>query len=368
MTSRVNNAFATLRLIAVLGRAPAIIFNDLVACLKDITAFETANIILLDGAYGGRDFLSDFELPAAVSERYATRWFNREEALYYPSHIRLQNDPTLGIMRVSDFSPDFGESELYKEIMGHSEHHWIAGISCRSGPRPIGNFGIGRPASLPNFSDVELGLLARARPYVSQALAAPAAGAATERGEDLVETAMVCADPSGEVFAESANGWRMLRWVCDTPLSVTTIQEARDAWSRPLLAEMARRVRAALSGAPAPPAILRRANAYGDFVLRAHALGPPGGGGFSVGVQIERHLPLDQRLYRSPDFRALSSREKMVAQALVRGETNTEIAGRLGLAPSTVITHVRNIYARLEVNSRANLAGRLLGLDPGPDV
>lgn len=60
------------------------------------------------------------------------------------------------------------------------------------------------------------------------------------------------------------------------------------------------------------------------------------------------HMPI-----ATHDGEALSSRERELLEHVVRGETESEIAGRLGISPHTVRTHVKNIYRKLRVRSRA---------------
>jgi len=49
----------------------------------------------------------------------------------------------------------------------------------------------------------------------------------------------------------------------------------------------------------------------------------------------------------------LTERELAVLRALARGFTYGEISGQLGLSSHTVGTHIKNIYRKLEVSSRA---------------
>ncbi|MDR2187709.1 MAG: response regulator transcription factor [Azonexus sp.] len=51
-----------------------------------------------------------------------------------------------------------------------------------------------------------------------------------------------------------------------------------------------------------------------------------------------------------------SSRERDILAALARGESNREIAHRLELAESTVKIHVQNIFKKLNMNSRVQVA------------
>ena len=53
---------------------------------------------------------------------------------------------------------------------------------------------------------------------------------------------------------------------------------------------------------------------------------------------------------------SLTGRELQVAWLIVDRNTNPEIAARLFLSPKTVETHVRNIFRKLDVSSRVQVA------------
>ncbi len=52
----------------------------------------------------------------------------------------------------------------------------------------------------------------------------------------------------------------------------------------------------------------------------------------------------------------LTVREKQIAGFAARGLSNSEIAFRLRISSGTVETHLRNIYSKLDVHSRTELA------------
>ncbi|MDO7846973.1 response regulator transcription factor [Hymenobacter sp. M29] len=54
----------------------------------------------------------------------------------------------------------------------------------------------------------------------------------------------------------------------------------------------------------------------------------------------------------------LSEREQQVLEGMVDGLGDKQVATRLGLSPDTVRTHVKNIYRKLQVSSRAELLSR----------
>jgi DNA-binding CsgD family transcriptional regulator len=53
---------------------------------------------------------------------------------------------------------------------------------------------------------------------------------------------------------------------------------------------------------------------------------------------------------------SLTGAETQVARLVSDGITNREIAERLFLSPHTVNSHLRHIYSKLAINSRAELA------------
>lgn len=55
-----------------------------------------------------------------------------------------------------------------------------------------------------------------------------------------------------------------------------------------------------------------------------------------------------------PKF-ALSPREQEIVQLVAHGQSDREIGVRLGISHWTVGTHLRRIYAKLGVNSRAEM-------------
>ena len=69
----------------------------------------------------------------------------------------------------------------------------------------------------------------------------------------------------------------------------------------------------------------------------------------------------------SPD-EILSPREIEIASAYAQGDTYQAIAARLGIAPSTVRTHLATIYRKLEVSSKLDLHARLEGAIPPVDM
>ncbi|MBL8936003.1 MAG: response regulator transcription factor [Archangium sp.] len=87
------------------------------------------------------------------------------------------------------------------------------------------------------------------------------------------------------------------------------------------------------------------------------ALDEARGGGVPMSAQVARYLVA--QLPAEEDGRrldALTARERDVLRLLARGHAYAEVATALGIALGTVQMHVRNLYAKLEVSSKAEAA------------
>lgn len=63
----------------------------------------------------------------------------------------------------------------------------------------------------------------------------------------------------------------------------------------------------------------------------------------------------------SPDIHGeLSERELQILQLIAEGQMNKEIARSLAISAETVKWHIKNIYAKLKVNSRTQAMSRAL--------
>jgi DNA-binding CsgD family transcriptional regulator len=102
--------------------------------------------------------------------------------------------------------------------------------------------------------------------------------------------------------------------------------------------------------------VLHRAAADGKYSRRAVRL-----------MRVFHHelsMALGTRLQMAApeDVEPLPARLRDVLAGLVRGETEKQIARRLGLSPNTVNRHVQRLYRRFNVRSRGELMFQLLNL------
>ncbi len=68
-------------------------------------------------------------------------------------------------------------------------------------------------------------------------------------------------------------------------------------------------------------------------------------------------------LHNLRQWQELTPREQQTAAFVCLGCTNQQIAGLMVISPNTVKTHIRSIYAKFSVNSKAELQQALAGWD-----
>jgi DNA-binding NarL/FixJ family response regulator len=88
-------------------------------------------------------------------------------------------------------------------------------------------------------------------------------------------------------------------------------------------------------------------------------------GGSPMSSQIARMLVQSFHKTRSavPAREALTDREEEILGLIARGYRSKEVADKLGISVQTVETHLRNIYDKLHVRSRAGAVARFLTRD-----
>jgi DNA-binding CsgD family transcriptional regulator len=107
---------------------------------------------------------------------------------------------------------------------------------------------------------------------------------------------------------------------------------------------------------------LDQLNAAFDTYLRHEALADAR----RVGRELRR-LGVERRIVSQPRAKtgwdSLTDSELKVVNLIAQGVTNRSVAAQLHLSPNTVKTHIRNAFAKLGINSRAQLTQLMRGSD-----
>lgn len=129
----------------------------------------------------------------------------------------------------------------------------------------------------------------------------------------------------------------------------------------------------AARAAPSPPSVLLLSGFDSASVVRA-AIERGAAGYLDKGVAVEaiidaiRTVAAGGTVFRASDLQALrsaprrpSDRELDVIAGVIAGDTNSELAARLGLSEKTVETHLHRLFERYGLLSRTDLAVMAIG-------
>ncbi|MDB5999423.1 MAG: response regulator, partial [Rhizobacter sp.] len=106
---------------------------------------------------------------------------------------------------------------------------------------------------------------------------------------------------------------------------------------------------------PLSPAIARRLLTHFRHGSGAPTPAPDSGFAPLPGFKSSRPVPLDKS-FAAPDYERLTPRESEVLTYLSKGFTIKEIASLMGIKWFTVNDHIKSIYKKLNVSSRAEAA------------
>jgi DNA-binding CsgD family transcriptional regulator len=88
--------------------------------------------------------------------------------------------------------------------------------------------------------------------------------------------------------------------------------------------------------------------------------GRTGAPGVLLDVEVDGVRCLLVRTPPQPDHRALSPREREIARMVAAGHPNKAIAAVLDISEWTVNAHLRRVFAKLGVSSRAAMVAKLM--------
>ncbi|MGZ3862560.1 MAG: response regulator transcription factor [Bacteroidia bacterium] len=93
-----------------------------------------------------------------------------------------------------------------------------------------------------------------------------------------------------------------------------------------------------------------------DAIVEIHKGGSP------MSSHIARKIVASfSATWQNKEFEKLSAREQEIVQLLAKGLRYKEIADKIFISTETVRTHIRNIYQKLQVNSRTEALNKVFG-------
>lgn len=226
--------------------------------------------------------------------------------------------------------------------------------------KPVGLLQLKRAEEDKNFSAEDVIRLERISAHIEHA--AQRLDDEAELLDDRpVETALLIVDNKGKIHHYTNRAERIMM--------LSQGQRHENAYSRfsyaklpPRLMQLLNRIEQIKSGQNSLPASSSIKNQWGQFKfaaypLTAHGVEDPRG---LFVIQIEHLAPLKIVLLNNIDRFNLSSRQTQICLNIGLGKSYSEIAKSIGIKESTLITHKKEIFRKVGVSQRHELADKIL--------
>jgi DNA-binding CsgD family transcriptional regulator len=292
---------------------------------------------------------------ASIVQRYSDAYFRQREAAVWMTvdeAARAQMGPHHFRQGLRVPLATYHRNPMYGEIARPAGLHNFLRFVVEEKGMPVSFTMLGRDCGERDFDADELRRLTRLAPFIASALNAKAA---PDRVDDCgEETAVLVMDADAQVRWASAHAHRLLWLAAGHALP-------QPGWPQlPALAASNLALIRRGDGAATPPRWVVR-NDWGSFACRAYWLTPQEPDASLIGLTIEHRVPRAMRAMRQLHDLGLPRRQVEVGVRMALGRTDEQIAGQLGISRNTVVYHRRQIYNRLGVGSRRELADRLFG-------
>ena len=350
-------AIATVRELCSLGLPSELFVPALLEAMHAVIPSSRNLFDWIDSGGHIERYYFEGAIDSKIARLYFDEFYNRRESEAMPrfSDLALGSAVIRSAQELDRTS--FYNSALYNEIWRPQDlHYHLEGIIRRGDGKALGSIVLYREKSDPIFIKEEEDLLATLIPYIARAMQLQAKS--QEQFVGSRRRALVNLDHRGQILYLSRDAHKLLLLAHGnvTP-SLAGAEPCADDF--PTLTVLCRAL--ARSTNTLKPVLVTLDNDWGRFEFHAlplepaDAQAPP-----MIAVTIQHMEAAEVFKARALQAAPLSIMQKKVCSLLLSGLSQREIARRLGVAPNTVIDHVRKIHLKLDVHSLEDLRDRLL--------
>ncbi len=354
-----NRQLALIRKLCGLGLPAQTLAPSLLPALRELIPSHSAAVFWVDSHFEMTGLYAERLLPPEAMARYYEKHYQHAVSGFpaaFAARVRA-GDP-VSTHKVTKLEL---ASEYFRDVLARLDAYQILYGVLRDGTVPIGQLSFYRGARDPEFGRRDLNVLRGLLRYLAAGLRPqPLSAAATEQA-DVVEEWLGVVDPDGRAVSAPPDWSRLVRMLAMGDVAPRTAHdEAR------VVTTFLRALATQTDGgdrARGHHVDLQRRSPWGYFRIRGYRLPDANGPGRDyVGLLIGRKEPRALALARGTGASALSPQQREVALLLAEGNSNQEIARALDLTLNTANYHVKQVFARLQVHNRDEVADVLLRL------
>jgi DNA-binding CsgD family transcriptional regulator len=349
---------AFIRKLCALNVPAQALVQSLLPALRALIPSHSAGVFWVDGQGEMARLYAERMLPPDAMARYYERHYQKAREGFATAFRERAKaaDP----VSARSFTRAEQQAEYFEDVMRPLDaYHVMYGVLVKGGA-PFAQISFYRGRDDRPFGRDNADTLRELLRYLAGGLARDAPVAEASDASVVIEEQLGIVDADGRIASAPPSWHRLLRLAA---LSEVSPRNARneaaiiEAFLRQVCGDSARQPRANGQWQ------LQRASPWGRFALRAFALPDARGRrAEQIGLLIRREESRSVSLVRGTGLADLSPQQREVAVLLAQGKSNREIAHEMGLTFNTASYHVKQVYARLEVNDRNAVGGRLLAL------
>jgi len=346
---------AFIRKLCTLGLPPRSLVLALLPAIRHLVSAHSAGVFWVDAAGQMTSLYAERLLPPQALAAYHERHYgDHKEGFAAAFKTRAQaSDP----ISWRSYSRREQESSYFRDVLKPLDSYHILYAVLSSEKRAFAQLSLYRGERDKAFSGADAEALRPLLRYLSMGLADPDAASEWPAESIVVEEQLGIVTGQGQIVSASSAWKRLIRLG-----ALAHVSPGGAAREHAVIEEFLRQLAASAQDREASVLVVRD-TAWGRFKVSAFPLNDERGRRASqIALLIRREEPKALSLVRGTGNSALSPQQREVALLLAQGRTNPEIAEQLGLSPNTASYHVKQVYAKLDVNDRDAVAQRLLNL------
>lgn len=348
-----------IRKLCTLGLPAQTVAQCLLPELRKLIPSHSAGVFWVDGLGEMTSLYAERMLPPdAMAAYYEKHYAVKAESFSDAFRRRAQSaDP----VSFHSFSRAEQTTDYFRDVMRRLDaYHVLYGV-LKDGAKPLAQISFYRGVADKPFDNESANTLRSVLRYLATGLGEGAQSSLSEDAAAVVEEDLGIVSVTGAMISAPETWHRLLRLAAlaeVSPRKALREHEVIESFVQRLCEELVPG-----SNGKTPRREVIHNTAWGRFVIRAFRLiDPKGRRADQIGLLVRREEPRSLSLVRGTGMAALSPQQREVALLIVAGKSNREIADELGLSFNTASSHVKQVYARLEVNERNAVAQKLLML------
>ncbi len=342
-------ARVTLRQLCNLGLPAPVLLPSLLPALRAVIPSSHAAFFYCDAAGHMVNMYAERMLPPEAMANYYEKHYRAEVSAF--SRAYLARVAASDAVSSRSVSVEEQTTTYYREVFGVlGVGHVLYGIVrlATNGHEPIGQLSMYRAVDAPPFSAADADALRDVLHYLGQALALSLHVPTAVSAEQTAEESMAVLNEAGEVIFADDSWMRLTRMARGEAISPGQARDEPKA-----LKDFLRGV--VITARAAKKSLHVVNSAWGQFAFRHHELAGVTGA-TATALVVSRLAEASVRLTEGAARLDLSSQQREVALMIALGQTNAEMAERLGVSVNTAGYHVKQVFTKLGVHDRADVA------------